>query len=244
MQLALFPNQTILCPRHRTAITRILMHLKRMSKDESDSTADCPLPVLVSSEGLRRIDAQLTRWKLPIPPTTGMPHRPSSSDGQPPVFVSSNPSGRRYRFAVGCPSLRLPQPRYRRLRFGCRSYRLSPPKDGAAWIRANPNQHGFTKNRGSRSGSFNPAIAGLLCRIYRQAVTETSPTVSPVFAPNKKPHECVAGFQTCIWSPRSSRRRRIAPAWIWLTLPSDMPNFAPIRDMVNPSKWYRRITAR
>src|SRR5580704_13013334 len=34
---------------------------------------------------------------LSIPPTTGMPHRPSSSDGQTSVFVSSNPIGLCYR---------------------------------------------------------------------------------------------------------------------------------------------------
>ena len=34
---------------------------------------------------------------LTISPTTGMPHRPSSSDGQTPVFVSSNPIGLCYR---------------------------------------------------------------------------------------------------------------------------------------------------
>jgi hypothetical protein len=33
---------------------------------------------------------------LAIPPTTGMPHRPASSDGQSSVFVSSNPIGLRY----------------------------------------------------------------------------------------------------------------------------------------------------
>src|SRR5580704_18114150 len=61
---------------------------------------------------------------LSIPPTTGMPHRPSSSDGQTSVFVSSNPIGLCYRlpkFArrYACLSLATG-----RLRFGCRSYRL------------------------------------------------------------------------------------------------------------------------
>jgi hypothetical protein len=32
---------------------------------------------------------------LPTPPTTGMPHRPSSSDGHTSIFVSSNPIGLR-----------------------------------------------------------------------------------------------------------------------------------------------------
>ena len=48
--------------------------------------------------------------------------------------------------AIACRSVPVatrPQPRYRRLRFGCRSYRLSPPKDGAAWILPNPKSHGF-----------------------------------------------------------------------------------------------------
>jgi hypothetical protein len=35
-----------------------------------------------------------TRY-LPIPRTTGMPHRPSSSDGHTSIFVSSNPIGLR-----------------------------------------------------------------------------------------------------------------------------------------------------
>jgi len=34
---------------------------------------------------------------LSISRTTGLPHRPASSDGQSPVFLSSNPIGRRYR---------------------------------------------------------------------------------------------------------------------------------------------------
>jgi hypothetical protein len=36
---------------------------------------------------------------LAIPRTTGMPHRPSSSDGHTSIFVSSNPTGRRYRLS-------------------------------------------------------------------------------------------------------------------------------------------------
>ena len=49
--------------------------------------------------------ANLAR-NLTIPRTTGMPHRPSSSDGQSSVFVFSNPIGLRYRLAEDCPSLR------------------------------------------------------------------------------------------------------------------------------------------
>lgn len=45
-----------------------------------------------------RMGANLAR-NLAIPRTTGMPHRPSSSDGQPSIFVSSNPIGRRYRLS-------------------------------------------------------------------------------------------------------------------------------------------------
>jgi hypothetical protein len=38
-------------------------------------------------------------WNLAIPCTTGMPHRPSSSDGHTSIFVSSNPIGLRYRLS-------------------------------------------------------------------------------------------------------------------------------------------------
>ena len=88
-----------------------------------------------------------TAWNLAIPRTTGMPHRPTSSDGHTSIFVSSNPIGLRYRFVEVCPSLRAPQPRYRKLRFGCRSYRLSSPKDGAAWILPNPKTYWFQLSR-------------------------------------------------------------------------------------------------
>jgi hypothetical protein len=39
--------------------------------------------------------AMTLAWNLAIPRTTGMPHRPTSSDGQSSVFVSSNPIGLR-----------------------------------------------------------------------------------------------------------------------------------------------------
>ena len=88
-----------------------------------------------------------TARNLAIPRTTGMPHRPASSDGHTSVFVSSNPIGLTLSLVEVCPSLRWPQPRYRRLRFGCRSYRLSPPKDGAAWILPNPKTYWFQLSR-------------------------------------------------------------------------------------------------
>jgi hypothetical protein len=56
-----------------------------------------------------------TAWNLSIPFTTGLPHRPTSSDGHTSIFLSSNPIERRYR----------------RFRFRCRSYRLSSPKDAS-----------------------------------------------------------------------------------------------------------------
>jgi hypothetical protein len=105
--------------------------------------------------------ANLAR-NLTIPRTTGMPHRPTSSDGQPSIFVSSNPIGRALTLVEGCPSLRWPQPRYRRLRFGCRSYRLSPPKDGAAWILPNPESLGFTLSRVRSRSTPRPATARLM----------------------------------------------------------------------------------
>jgi hypothetical protein len=63
-----------------------------------------------------------------------MPHRPASSDGRTAIFLSSNPIGLRYRLSQCARRYCAPQPCYRRLRFGCRSYRLLPPKDGAAWV--------------------------------------------------------------------------------------------------------------
>lgn len=86
--------------------------------------------------------ANITR-SLATPRTTGMPRRPTSSDGQPSVFVSSNRIGQALTLAEGGPSLRWPQPRCRRLRFGCRSYRLSPPKDGSTESR----RHEFPLSR-------------------------------------------------------------------------------------------------
>src|ERR1017187_1186967 len=50
------------------------------------------------SETLARLTRRTaTARHLAIPRTTGMPHRPSSSDGQSSVFVFSNPIGRCYR---------------------------------------------------------------------------------------------------------------------------------------------------
>ena len=50
------------------------------------------------SETLARLTRRTaTARHLAIPRTTGMPHRPTSSDGQSSVFVFSNPIGRCYR---------------------------------------------------------------------------------------------------------------------------------------------------
>ena len=73
---------------------------------------------------------------LAIPRTTGMPHRPSSSDGHTSIFVPSNPTGRRYR-------LSRTARRYARLSHLPKASVRLPPKDGAAWILPNPNVYGL-----------------------------------------------------------------------------------------------------
>lgn len=48
------------------------------------------------AETLERLKRRTTITRnLAIPRTTGMPHRPASSDGHTSIFVSSNPTGRR-----------------------------------------------------------------------------------------------------------------------------------------------------
>jgi len=52
---------------------------------------------IVGGTPARLTECASTAPNLAIPDTTGMPHRPTSSDGQTSVFVSSNPIGRCYR---------------------------------------------------------------------------------------------------------------------------------------------------
>jgi hypothetical protein len=58
------------------------------------SSAGTPVPT-----STRRGHRAELPWNLSIPSTTLPPHRPSSSDGQSSIFVSSNPIGRRYRLS-------------------------------------------------------------------------------------------------------------------------------------------------
>jgi len=153
---------------------------------------------------------------IAIPRTTGMPHRRATFD-----FRTLKPYRAALTLVEGCPSLRSPQPRYRRLRFGCRSYRLSPPKDGAAWILPNPRTH-----TGSR---------------YREIeATRLSDRSRPV---PKKSHTNVwlelvsRALQARLRSSGCSRSRRKAPEWIWLIQLSLTPSCAPICFMVHPAKW-------
>ena len=158
--------------------------------------------------------------------------------------------GWRYRLPKFARRYALPQPRYRRLRFGCRSYRLSPPKDGAAWILSNPNHHGFALSRRPvRQVLCTVQFTCSVFRIYRRLSRNASTRTFPAIAQKKsrttvRLTKVVFVLHACMRSPACSRRRRIARKWIWLTLPSVIPSRAPIRDMVNPSKWYQRITAR
>ena len=59
------------------------------------STAICPPPELSPEDPRASMRSAIAPRYLPIPRTTGMPHRPSSSDGHTSIFVSSNPIGLR-----------------------------------------------------------------------------------------------------------------------------------------------------
>ena len=86
---------------------------------------DTCAPIMMGAEPARN---------LAIPRTTGMPHRPSSSDGHTSIFIFSNPAGRRYRLSK-CAR------RYAASASLSEASVRLPPKDGAAWILPNPKFH-------------------------------------------------------------------------------------------------------
>jgi hypothetical protein len=101
---------------------------------------------------------------LPIPRTTGMPHRPTSSDGHTSIFVSSNPIGLRYRLSkcarrfaglslaiggFGSAAVPIVSHRRRTVRHGF--YRI-------------PKTHGFTLSRKSEHLAIGRVHAGGSCR--------------------------------------------------------------------------------
>jgi len=116
--------------------------------------------------------ADITR-NLAIPRTTGMPHRPTSSDGHTSIFVSSNPIGLRYRLskcARRCACLSLPIGG-----FGSAAVPIVPHRRRTVW-------HGFYRiwnNTGSRyrGGMPHYLVPCLLNRIMM--VMTPSSTASP-----------------------------------------------------------------
>jgi hypothetical protein len=67
-----------------------LLRLKYRDMSAAGTAGGTCAPITTGAEPARN---------LAIPRTTGMPHRPSSSDGHTSIFVSSNPIGLRYRLS-------------------------------------------------------------------------------------------------------------------------------------------------
>jgi len=174
------------------------------------------------------------RFRLP----RVMPHRPSSSDGRSLRFsYPQTLSGIAIARRMLRPSLRSPQPSYRRLRFGCTFLPSLTAEGRCGMDSTNPEE---TVRHRRITGSANAAIrqfrcGNRCCRIPLPNARTLSPTQKKA-APTCG-HCIPFGHQACIRSHRSSRKRRIAPAWIWLTLPSDIPSRWPILAIVSPSKW-------
>src|ERR1035438_7858237 len=118
-----------------------------------------------------------------------MPHRPASSDGHTSIFVSFKPYRAALTLVEVCPSLRWPQPRYRRLRFGYLSLRLLPPKDGPEWILPNPKQYGFTLSRpnpaNSQYGNSWRLRLPISVAAYEATLAESSQADFPAIASQK-----------------------------------------------------------
>jgi hypothetical protein len=121
------------------------------------NTATCPPPVLAPEYRRAPTESAPAPAESNDPSTTGLPHRPSSSDGQTSVFVSSNPIGLCYRL-----------PKFAR-RYACLS--LAIGGFGSALVpivshRRRTVRHGFYRilnNTGLRYRpsirQFNPAMA-------------------------------------------------------------------------------------